>query len=215
MRLAAVLALTAGLAVPSPARADEPENKDLVLAGLAMAPASFFLGTFLHEGTHATVAWSLGAHVTSFQFWPGRHPLTGTFYFGYVSYRGRLSKGERAFFLIAPKLTNIVLFSGYSALLYTDTLPENHYGQLAFAVFATGLWVDFSKDVIAFRPQNDLVKVYNSYGYESEWSRLPLRLLHAGLSVAGAFVLYESYDRVFEDDGQTAARIVPLVQGRW
>lgn len=210
IRRCAVITLAIALA-GSAARA-EPETGELVAAGLAMAPPTFFIGTFLHEGSHALTAWTAGAEVTTFHPWPGWHPASDVFYFGWVDYSGRMTRAERALFLIAPKLTNVILFAGYTALVATETLPENDYAELALAVFATGLWVDFTKDVFAFRPQNDIVRVYSLAGLDSEWSRLPLRLAHAGLSVAAGFVLWHAYDRVFERD--TAGEvIVPLTIG--
>lgn len=200
--------------MPSPAHA-EPDDDNLVLAGLAMAPPMFFLGTLLHEGTHAMVAHGFGADIIRFRFWPSRHPVTRTFYFGYVSYRGRLSRGEKAFFLFAPKLTNLALFSGWAALYASDSFPDEKYSRLALSVFATGLWVDFSKDIIAWRPTNDIVRVYNMAGIDTEWKKLPFRLFHAGLSIAAAYLIYESYEDVFEDETDVAARIVPLLQGRF
>jgi hypothetical protein len=196
---------------PSVADADPPESEHLVLAGAGMAVPTFFLGTFLHEGSHAAIASAFGAEITRFVMWPSRHPVTRTFYFGYVEYRGRLTPAERALFLVAPKLTNIALFSGYAALVATETLPSNRYGQLALAVFATGLWVDFSKDVFAFRRQNDMVRFYSLAGLRSEGARLPLRLANAALSVAGAFLLYRAYEDVFADDDAVSPLVTPLV----
>ena len=53
-------------------------------------------------------------------------------------------------FYIAPKITDALLLGGFAALVLTVAWPNNRYAQLALTVFATGLWIDFSKDVLLF-----------------------------------------------------------------
>lgn len=218
-RIAVVLFALATLLVSTNARAgDRPETEHLVLAGAGMAVPTYFLGVIIHEGSHAVAARSFGATITRFQILPGRHPKTGVFYFGYASWRGRLTRGELAFTLLAPKLTDALMLGGYTVLWATDNLPDNAYGGLALAVLATGFWVDFTKDVfLHWRPTNDVTRVFHQYGKKSFWSQLPGRLVYAGLSAAGAYVVLRGYQKVFsdEDDPSRAVFLVPLVQSRF
>jgi hypothetical protein len=216
--LAAGVALVVALCTArDDARADHdpPSTRNLVLAGAAMAVPAYFVGVLLHEGSHAVWVKSFGGTVTEFHVLPGRNPRTGAFHFGYVSYRGQLSRNQKAAFLFAPRLTDLVLLGGYTALVATDTLPHNHYGQLAVAVAATPVWVDFTKDVFRFGPYNDMVRLYSLYGKDTEWQRLPYRLLHAGVAAAAGYVIYRGYERVFDNDLESPppAFIVPLTRG--
>lgn len=209
MRL--LIALAALVAATPRARAETPDDGDLVLAGLAMAPPTYFLGVVSHEGSHALAGLINGARVTRFKLLPGRFGPKKRFYFGYTRVAGYMTTRQRIFFWLAPRITDAIMLGGYSALVLTGTLPDNRYGRLALAVVATGYWVDFSKDFIAFWPGNDLVKSYNAMGLTSELERLPLRIAHAALAAAGAYVLWRGYDGVFEDD--EPAMIVPLWSG--
>lgn len=197
------------------ARAETPDDSDLVIAGLAMAPVGYALGVVSHEGSHAIAGLINGARVTEFSVIPGRYGPSERFYFGYTRVAGYMTKNERVFFWLAPRITDAIMLGGYSALLFTGTLPSNRYGRLAIAVAATSFWVDFSKDIIAFWPGNDLVKSYNALGLETELERLPLRIGHAALAAGGAYVLLRGYRGVFEDDAAATAVIAPLWQGRF
>src|SRR6185295_1935661 len=110
-------------------------------------------------------------------------------------------------------ITDLVLLTGYSLMVGFDALPENDYGKLALTVFATGTWVDFSKDIISPFGSNDLVKIHNLYGRTSEWQRLPYRLLHLGVSAAAAYFVVRGYQEVFEDDDPAPAPRVMV--GLW
>lgn len=197
------LALVVFVAVPGLARADKPSDGALVGAGLGMAVPTYFLGVAVHEGSHALAAKMVGARVVDIDLLP--HVHHGKFYFGRVMVVGLRSRARRNFFLMAPKLSDAVLLGGYSAALGLDVLPENRYGLLALTVVATGFWVDFTRDVFAFWDHNDTVKVYNSFGLDNEWKRLPPRLVHAGISIAAAFVIAEGYRRVFAEDSEGVA----------
>lgn len=219
--LVVLLVLAAGAAE---ARAeddeDRPSSSRLVLAGVGMALPTYALGVTIHEGTHAIVARAFGRTLTRVQLLPGFHPQTGRFQFGYVQYRGHLPRGQRTFFLLAPKLVDAVMLGGYATLVATDTLPRNHYGQLALAVLATGFWVDFSKDIVAFWRPHDINMALDRNGFEGFWDKLPWYLLHASLAVAGSFAIVEGYQQVFADDDRgagatTLAPILPVLVGRF
>lgn len=206
--------ILATLVAVSPARAEErPPTRHLVYAGLGMAPPTFVLGTAAHEGSHALAAVLFGARVTEFRVVPGFHPRSGKFYFGYVNAVGLQGTGQRTAFYLAPKLTDALVLGGYALAVGTGTVPENRYGRLALVVAATGFWVDFSKDVFAFWDHNDLVKVYSMNGLDSEWRRLPARLVHASLSAAATWALVRGYQGVFagEDGGMEAAAAAEAV----
>jgi hypothetical protein len=78
------------------------------------------------------------------------------------------------------------------------------------AVLASGFWVDFSKDILSFSPHADIVKAYERLGLRTEWSRLPLRLLHAGLSAGAAYVLFRGYLGVFRPDAELGSVALPV-----
>jgi hypothetical protein len=197
------------LAISSRAHA-EPSNSTLFYTGLAMAPPTYLVGVTLHEGTHAIAAKLVGAEVLELHvFPPGIDPKVGAFRFGWTYVRGLKTKGDKIFFYIAPKITDTLLLGGFAALVLTDAWPHNRYGQLALTVFATGLWVDFSKDVLAFRSTNDVVKVFDLWCIKG-WRQIPARLLYTGVIVGMGLVVARGYQRTFDDSDPAAARIVPM-----
>jgi hypothetical protein len=201
--VALALALVAGSA------AAEPDDQDLVLAGLAMAPPTYLIGVTLHEGSHALAAELVGGEVTQMRlFPPGVDPKVGKFRFGWVYAQGLRTKGDKIFFYLAPKITDAMLLGGFAALVLTNTWPDNRYAQLALTVGATGLWVDFSKDVVLFSPHNDVVKVFRAWCMTGI-KQLPARLVYAGLVVASGYVVARGYQKTFGERDSTMA--VPLL----
>ena len=205
----AILAITATTA------AAEPSDKTLVYTGLALAPPTYFVGVALHEGSHAVAAKLVGAEVLDVHlFPPGRDPMAKKFRFGWTYVRGLRGKHERIFFFIAPKLTDVALLGGFAALVLTDAWPDNRYGALALTVFATGLWVDFAKDVVVFDKHNDIVKVFDLWCMRG-WKQIAPRLVYAAAVVGLGALVAHGYRRTFDDDAATAARIVPLFTSRF
>ena len=202
----AAIVLAAGVA-----RAD-PSNSTLVYVGLGLAPPDYLLGVSLHEGSHALAAKIVGADVDELHlFPPGIDPHTKTFRFGWTYVHGLKTKGDRVFFYIAPKITDLAMLGGFAALVYTDAWPRNRYGALVLTVLATGFWVDFSKDVVLFSPQNDVVKVFDQWCMTG-WKQVPARLVYAGAVVGLGFVVAHGYQRTFERDTTPTPMIIPLVQ---
>lgn len=188
----------------------EPSDRTLVLTGLAMAPPTYLVGVSLHEGSHALAALMVGGTVDVLHlFPPGRDPSTGTFRFGWTYVRGLKSRGDKVAFFIAPKVTDVLLLGGFAGLVFSDAWPRNRYGQLALTVFATGLWVDFSKDVVLFAPTNDVVKVFDLWCMTG-WRQVPARLVYAGVIVGLGLIVARGYERTFDHPADTAARIVPV-----
>jgi Peptidase M50B-like len=212
IRASAVLAV---IAAAAPAVRAEPSDRALVLTGLALAPPTYLVGVSLHEGSHALAALLVGATVDTLHlFPPGRDPSTGTFRFGWTYVRGLRSDGDRLVFYAAPKLTDAALLGGFAALAFTGAWPGNRYGQLALTVFATGLWVDFSKDVVLFAPTNDVVRVLDLAGLTG-WRELPARFGYAGMAIGLGLIVAHGYRRTFDAPAAAAAapvmpRIVPL-----
>src|SRR5262249_26077757 len=135
----------------------DPSDRTLVYVGLAMAPPTYVAGVSLHEGSHAIAAKIVGAEVDEVHlFPPGIDPQVHKFRFGWTYVHGLHTRGERVFFYVAPKIVDLTLLGGFAALVLTDAWPHNRYGQLALTVGATGLWVDFAKDVVLFSPVNDV-----------------------------------------------------------
>jgi hypothetical protein len=196
-RLACCCAILTTLCVATPrAYADRDSSTPALLAaGAGMAVPTYMLGVMWHEGTHALFASGFGAELLELRLYPSVY--RGHFYFGLTRWRGELSEGERAFTLVAPKLTDLVLLGGYAAIVAADALPDNDYAALALTVLATGAWVDFAKDLFSTNPTNDLIKVHTIYGHTTEWQRLPWRLVQGALSAAAGLVLYVGYADVF------------------
>jgi hypothetical protein len=206
----ALLALLALACLAGPARA-EPSDRELLYWGLAMAPPAYLLGVSLHEGSHAIAGKLAGADITEVHlFPPGRDPRSGKFRFGWVYARGLRSKGDRIFFYLAPKLTDAVLLGGIAGLVFTDAWPDNRYGGLALAVLATGLWIDFAKDVVLFSKHNDVVKAFHLWCMKG-WKQVPARLVYAGAVAGLGFIAARAIQRTFEDAPAAAPRIVPLL----
>jgi hypothetical protein len=194
--------------VASTARAD-PSDRTLVLTGLALVPPTYLVGVSLHEGSHALAAKLVGGTVDTLHlFPPGRDPAVNAFRFGWTYVHGLRSRGDRIAFYIAPKVTDAVLLGGFAALVFTDAWPGNRYGQLALTVFATGLWVDFSKDVVLFASTNDVVKVFDLWCMTG-WRQVPARLVYAGAMVGLGLVVARGYERTF--DRPAAPVVVPLL----
>jgi len=182
-----------GYAQPS----DTPSKQKLLLTGVALALPTYALGVALHEGSHALMGHMVGATIVDYRLTPGFHPRNKKFYFGYVQVRGLRNTRQRALFLLAPKLTNTLLLGGFAALYQSDSLPSNAYANTALLVFATGVWIDFSKDILGFRKQNDLVKIYAMLGMKTTMASLPMRLIHIGLSVGAGYSLVCAYQKLF------------------
>jgi hypothetical protein len=206
-----VSAVTACVATSTTARA-EPSDRTLIYVGLAMAPPTYVAGVTLHEGTHAIAAKLVGADVDELHlFPPGIDPHTHTFRFGWTYVHGLSSRTDRIWFYIAPKLVDATLLGGFAALVFTDAWPHHRYGQLALTVGATGLWVDFAKDVVLFSPTNDVVKVFDLWCMTG-WRQVPARLVYAALDVGFGLVVARGYQRTFSD-ASSSQMTVPLLSG--
>lgn len=198
------------VAAPAGAHA-EPDDRTLVYTGLALAPPTYLVGVALHEGSHALAAKLAGAQVLDFHvFPPGRDPK-GHWRFGWTYVRGLRTRGDRIAFYLAPKVTDLVLLGGFAALVLTDAWPDNRYGQLALTVFATGLWVDYAKDVVAFRKSNDVVRAFDLWCLRG-WRQVPARLLYAATVVGLGLVVARGYERTFDDPDAAAARVMPILR---
>ena len=207
MRALIVLALLARSA------AAEPDNRDLFYAGLAMAPPTYLIGVTLHEGSQALAAELVGGDVTEVRlFPPGVDPRAKKFRFGWVYAQGLRTKNQKIFFYLAPKITDAILLGGFAALILTNTWPENRYGQLALTVGATGLWVDFSKDVVLFGKHNDVVKAFKLWCMTG-LKQLPARLTYAALVVASGYTVARGYQKTFGEQGGSMG--VPLLSARF
>ena len=147
-------------------------------------------------------------------FPPGRDPSTGTFRFGWTYVHGLRTPADRIAFYIAPKVTDAVLLGGFAGLVFTGAWPGNRYGQLALTVFATGLWVDFSKDLVLFSKTNDVVKVFDQWCMTG-WRQLPARLVYAGAVVGLGLIVSRGYERTFDRPADAAQLMAPLLVGRF
>lgn len=215
MRALVTLLASLALVGAAPARTAhaEPSDRTLVYVGLGLTPPMYLLGVGIHEGSHALAAELVGATVDSVHlFPPGRDPRSHRFRFGWTYVHGLKTKGDRILFYLAPKITDAVLLGGFAGLVLTDAWPRNRYGQLALTVLATGLWVDFAKDVVLFHGGNDVVRAFNLWCMTG-WKQLPARLVYAAANVGFGYLVYRSFVRTFDDpDPATAAPLVlPLL----
>lgn len=210
IRALAIRAVVMGVLVARTARAD-PSDRTLVLTGLAMAPPTYLVGVSLHEGSHALAAKLAGASVDVLHlFPPGRDPSSHTFRFGWTYVHGLRSRGDKVAFYIAPKVTDAVLLGGFAALAFTEAWPHNRYGQLALTVFATGLWIDFSKDVVLFAKTNDVVKVFDLWCMTG-WRQVPARLVYAGAVAGLGWIVARGYERTFDRPATATPLVLPLI----
>jgi hypothetical protein len=79
-------------------------------------------------------------------------------------------------------------------------------------VGATGLWVDFSKDLVLFSPHNDVVKGFRGwcmYGIK----QLPARLVYGAAVVGFGYVVARGYQKTFDEQDTTMMRTLPLASG--
>ncbi|HTR50015.1 MAG TPA: hypothetical protein VMJ10_04855 [Kofleriaceae bacterium] len=203
------LALALGLALGKTAHAD-PSNTTLVYVGLGMAPVDYLAGVSLHEGSHGLAAWLVGADVEDVHvFPPGIDPHVHRFRFGWTYVRGLHGDGDKTFFYLAPKISDLALLGGFAALVYTSAWPSNRYGQLALTVVGTGLWVDFAKDVVPLGRGDDVSIALQVAGI-SGWHELGVRLLYAAADVGLAFVVAHGYERTFDRAPTSTALTLPL-----
>jgi hypothetical protein len=173
-----------------------------------MALPTYAIGVSLHEGSHALAAELVGADVEELHvFPPGIDPHTKTFRFGWTYVRGLKTRGQRIAFYLAPKVTDALLFT--AAVLPS---PNNRYGQLALTVFATGLWIDFSKDVFLFSDTNDVTRAFHQWCMYG-WKQIAPRALYAGLIGVSGYFLYRTYEKTFTDE--TSAVSIPIVSLRF
>jgi hypothetical protein len=206
MRALIILLLLCGTA------SADPSNERLFWTGVAMAPPTYLIGVSLHEGSHALAAKLVGGTVDDVHlFPPGIDPKVKKFRFGWVYARGLKTRGQKIFFYLAPKITDSLLLAGYTALLFT-AFPENKYAQLALTVGATGLWVDFSKDVVLFSPHNDVTKGLRGWCMTGI-KQLPARLLYGAAAVGFGYVVARGYQKTFEQQDATMMRTMPIVSG--
>lgn len=217
--IAALVGAAVGLATPRAAVADEPSDRRLVLIGMALALPTYALGTVTHEGSHAAAAELVGGDTVYFRPWPGRDPFTGAYQLGLTRVKGLRSRGDRLFFFMAPKLTDLALLGGYVALYESSAYPSGAYGQLVLTVLATGWWVDFAKDTLVFSRHNDLVKTMTLLGMRTEWQRLPARLGMAVVSAGLGYLVLRGHDRLFEVNNpqpgapRAAPAVLPILTG--
>ncbi len=195
----------------------EPPTGRLIATGITLGVPTYAIGVILHEGSHALAATLLGANVKQFSVIPGRYGPQRNFFFGYVRVTGLRGVRQRTFFWLAPKLTDVILLGGFAALSVSKHLPANRYLALSLTVFATGLWVDFSKDIISTRRANDVVKTYNAHGLTNELVRFPFRLAHAALSIGAGYAIYRGFSHVFENraNGAPMTIMAPFYTGRY
>ena len=188
----------------------EPTDRTVFYTGLALAPPDYLLGVTLHEGSHALMGKLVGANIVKFHvFPPGRDPK-GFIRFGWTYVTNLKGNTNKMLFYIAPKITDALLLGGFAALVFTGAWPDNRYGQVALTVFATGLWVDFSKDLVVFKKSDDVVKVFDLWCIRG-WRHIPARLAYAGLVVGFGAIVAKGFKRTFDDDTSTAARTFPLL----
>jgi hypothetical protein len=212
MRAFALLVLFA-LTVPTPARAEEVSDRTLFYGGLALAPPAYLVGVTLHEGSHALAAKLVGGSVEDVHlFPPGRDPKSGRFRFGWVYARGLRTKTQKAVFYMAPKFTDAALLGGFAALAFTDAWPDSRWGGLALTVLATGLWIDYAKDIFLFHSGNDVVKTFRLWCMTG-WRQVPARLVYAATIVGLGVIVAKGYQRTFRtfQDETEAAAPTPLM----
>jgi hypothetical protein len=187
-----------------------PSDGALLAAGTAMAVPTYFLFVALHEGSHALAARQLGGEVTAMHLLPGMRD--GHFFFGYTNWRGTMTPGELSLALLAPKVTDALVLMAYAGLVAAGGLPDDccgsRFGSLALTVLATGAWVDFTKDVFAFGPMNDMVRIHALAGRTSERQRWPYRLLHGAVAALAAVPIAAGYRHTFRHE---AAMMLPLL----
>ncbi|MDX2092259.1 MAG: M50 family metallopeptidase [Kofleriaceae bacterium] len=196
MRALLVFVLVA-VATPAEAQAEEVSDRTLFYGGLALAPPTYLVGVTLHEGSHAIAAKLVGGSVEDVHlFPPGRDPKSGRFRFGWVYARGLRTKTQKAVFYLAPKLTDAALLGGFAALAFTDAWPDSRWGGLALTVFATGLWIDYAKDIFLFHGGNDVVKTFRLWCMTG-WRQVPARLVYAATIVGLGVIVAKGYQRTF------------------
>jgi hypothetical protein len=206
-----VLVLVLVLA-PRSARAD-PSDRTLVLTGLAFAPPTYVAGVALHEGSHALAAVIVGGTVEELHvFPPGIDPHAHVFRFGWTYVHGLRTRGAEVLFYIAPKLTDLALLGGFAALVLTNAWPRDRFAQLALTVGATGLWVDFAKDVVLFKPTNDVVHVLDLWCMHG-WREVPARLVYAAVAAGLGVLVARGYERTFTAPTSTTSLVVPILNG--
>jgi hypothetical protein len=198
---------------------EQPAAWKLLSLGAAFGAIDYVAGVTAHEGAHALTALAFGAKVTRFDVLP-KVQEDGTLLYGSMTWNGDLNDTERGIVLMAPKMLNLALLGGYTALIETDSLPNNKFAQLPLAVVAVGAWVDFSKDLFTKNPQRDTIKTFNLLGADTERERLPFRLAHGALALASGFEVGKGIYLLFKPPSKnTVTQITkygsPVVKPNW
>jgi len=182
-----------------PKQDSQPGTGTLIAMGLPMAIGQYFTGVGVHELSHAVPVLLYGGKITEFSIFPSMGD-DGAIQLGHVGWQGGLPKDQQAVILLAPKITNLAIMGTYSLLLETDNLPKSKYAHLPLLVVTTGAWFDFVKHLPATNPGNDMVQVYNIWGADTESKRLPYRLIHGGLALAGAVEIGRGFYKLFKNE---------------
>ena len=201
LSVVAALVITFGAARPAAA---EPSDDRLFWVGLAMVPPTYLISVALHEGSHALMTEIVGGDVVEVHLFPPMvNPRINKFQFGWVRTTGLRTKAQRIPMLMAPKITDSLLLGAYTTMVLLDGWPDNKYGQLALTVGATGLFVDYAKDIFLFHKHNDVVKIFNMWCMTG-WKQVPARLVYAATIVGFGYVVWRGYEKTFFDDDPMA-----------
>ncbi|MEW6055648.1 MAG: M50 family metallopeptidase [Bdellovibrionota bacterium] len=190
-----------------PVRYETPNPVEILAKGAILSVPAYFLGVAWHEGSHALMVILNGGTVEEFNILP--HKYNGSVRFGSVIYRGEFSRAQTALITIMPKITDALILGAYSALLETDAYPSDKNVQLVLVALAAAAWVDFSRDVFATNPTEDIVEVYDLMGLTSEGSRLPFRMVHGLLALGGAIELGRGIYRLFRSEEEYRSLEIP------
>ena len=146
-----------------------------VLAGVAMAPPAFILGTAIHEGGHCLAAEAYNFKCFDVRVIPFRDEETGYFYFGRMSYTWEDGQepptpNQQAIIGATPMITNASLISVYSALAFSDNLPKNKWAKTVTFVLGATQVVDLANHLRNTHPYSDSGKLMRHFREEKGMS---------------------------------------------
>lgn len=135
---------------PQEGRADKIKiNGDQFQRGLIALVPSYFAHIALHEGSHALAIKSMGGTIVDFRVWPS--VIDDKLYFGYVRWISDqpFTKQQRAFTILAPQITNALLFCATETIFYCNQIsPRSPAAPFLFVFGELIPWIDFLATII-------------------------------------------------------------------
>ena len=166
------------------------------LTGAVSGAVSYVVWVLLHEGSHAVVAESVGANVTSFNFIPERRE-DGTIFFASVHMEypaGQVTAHESGWIDLAPNITGLALGTLGTAAWAANALPDDALFRMVFATFQIGASINGGiNGVWSGKEGLDITKAVEAFDLSPQQATL----LRAALTTGAVINLIPAVDSIY------------------